>query len=43
MLYSLGNNSCNQSGFESNKTSNRFFGEYISQLNDKKIVEISLF
>ena len=43
MLYSWGNNSCCQCGFESNETSNGniFFPKNISQLNDKNIIEIS--
>ena len=43
MLYSWGNNSCCQCGFQSNETANGniFFPKNISELNDKNIIEIS--
>ena len=43
MLYSWGNNSCCQCGFESNENTNGniLFPKNISQLNDKNIIEIS--
>ena len=43
MLYSWGNNSCCQCGFDSNETSNGnvLIPRNISELNDKNIIEIS--
>ena len=43
LLYSWGNNSCCQCGFESNETSNGniLFPRNIFELNDKNIIEIS--
>ena len=43
MLYSWGNNSCCQCGFDSNETTNMkiYIPRNISELNDKNIIEIS--